>query len=220
MVKKNFNTNFGSNNIISLEEKAYKTLPIDIRRHIIQNPQKYPEYSQVLSSKRIDILQSYKNKINLDPKEIKLMLTIIRIYYHINRTPPKSKNKYHELIAWDEFVQLYYTDFTNLNKIAPNIGIKQSNNDIGYDSELAQEKAELYYDEYNLTWTKSFWLIYYTYLISYRKRYNLKGGIQGKDKEFTLNFNPKKDKFSTFIYKQYKYLDENVSLKTFQSWGY
>ena len=216
----NSNTYFGNNHIISLEEKAYKTLPIHIRRHIMQNPGKYPEYSHVLLSKRIDILQSYKNKINLDPEEIKLMLTIIRIYNHIKQNPPKSENNYHELIAWDKFVQLYYTDFTNLNKIAPNIGIKKSNNDIDYDSELAQKQAELYYDEYNNTWTKSFWLIYYTYLISYRKFYNLKGGTEGKDKELTLNFNRKKDKFSTFIYKQYKYLDENVSLEKFQFWGY
>tara|TARA_B110000037_G_scaffold204583_1_gene248673 strand:- start:305 stop:1207 length:903 start_codon:yes stop_codon:yes gene_type:complete len=183
----NFNTNFGTkNNIISLEEKAYKTLPIHIKRHIMQNPEKFPEYSQVLLSKRIDILQSYKNKINLDPEEIKLMLTIIRIYNHIKQNPPKSENNYHELIAWDDFVKLYYPNFINLDSIPDDVD----------------------YGDYQDTWNKSFWLVYYTYLISYRKFYNLKNGIQ--ENSVTLNFNRKKEKFSTFIYKQYKYLDENV----------
>ena len=65
---------------MSLEEKAYKALPISIRRYIMTNPEKYPEYSQVLLNKRRDILKKNKNKINLDPNEIKLMLTIVRIY--------------------------------------------------------------------------------------------------------------------------------------------
>ena len=191
-----YNTNFGSNNITSLEEKAYKTLPIHIRRHIMQNPEKYPEYSTVLLSKRIDILQSYKNKINLDPEEIKFMLTIIRIYNHIKKTPPRNINKNHVHTSWDDFVKLYYPNFINLD----------SNPD------------DVDYSDYQDTWNKSFWLVYYTYLISYRKFYNLKNGIQ--ENSVTLNFNRKKEKFSTFIYKQYKYLDENVSLEKFQLWGY
>ena len=74
------------------------------------------------------------------------------------------------------------------------------------------------YGEYQDTWTKSFWLVYYTYLISYRKFYNLENGIQ--ENSVTLNFDRETQNFSNFIYKQYKYLDEKITLYTFQDWGY
>lgn len=181
---------------MSLEEKAYKALPLSIRQHIMTHPDEFPEYSQVLMSKRNDLLGKYKNRINLDPNEIKLMLTIIKIYNYIKNDPPTGNSIYNELNSWNKFIKVYDPNFINLNDI---------NNDLDYD-------------EYLDILPKSFWLTYYTYLISYRKYYNLKEGIQ--EKELTLKFNRKKDKFSTFIYKQYKYLDENMSLDALQYWGY
>jgi len=181
---------------MSLEEKAYKALPISIRRYIMTNPEKYPEYSQVLLNNRRNILKKNKNKINLDPNEIKLMLTIVRIYNHIKENPPIGNIYSHALNSWNKFIKLYYPDFKNLDDIDPNFD----------------------YDEYQETWTKSFWLVYYTYLISYRNYYNLKAGIQ--EKEYTLYYNRKKDNFSMYIYTQYKYLNQNVSLEKFQFWGY
>jgi len=173
---------------MSLEELAYKALPISIRRYIMTNPEKYPEYSQVLLNKRSDILKKNKNKINLDPTEIKLMLTIVRIYNHIKEKPPIGNRHSHTSNSWNQ----YHPDFKNLDDID--------------------------YDEYQDTWTKSFWLVYYTYSISYNNYYNLKDGIQ--EKEYTLYYNRKKDDFSRYIYTQYKYLNQNVSLGKFQLWGY
>jgi len=182
---------------MSLEEKAYKALPLSIRQHIMTNPDKFPEYSQVLMSKRNDLLVKYKNRINLDPNDIKLMLIIIKIYNFIIKNSPTGNSRYHELNTWNKFIKIYKPDFKNLDDVDENFD----------------------YDEYQETWTKSFWLTYYTFLISYRKYYNLKDS-KNKEKELTLKFNRKKDKFSTFIYKQYKYLDENMSLEEFQYWGY
>ena len=140
---------------------------------------------------RSELLKSYKNKINLNPDEIRLMLTIVRIYDFIIKNPPIGSSKYHALNAWERFYRIY--------------------------------------DKYLETLTKSFWLMHYTFLISYRKYYNLKDGIQEKElslkdgiqeKELILKFNRKKDKFSTFIYEQYKHLDKNVTLEELDYWGY
>ena len=180
--------------ISSLEEKAYYALPIEQRRYILNNSTDFPEYSLILLNKRHNILQSYKNKINLDPEEIKLMLTIIRIYNHIKQHPPIENDSI--LNSWDDFVKLYYPNFINLDSIPDDVD----------------------YGEYQDTWTKSFWLVYYTYLISYRKFYNLENGIQ--ENSVTLNFDRETQNFSNFIYKQYKYLDEKITLYTFQDWGY
>ena len=182
---------------MTLEEKAYKALPLSIRQHIMTNPDKFPEYSQVLMSKRNDLLGKYKNRINLDPNEIKLMLTIIKIYNYIKNDPPTGNVRFHELSSWNKFIKVYDPNFINLNDI----------------------NSDLDYDEYLDRLPKSFWLTYYTYLISYRKYYKLKDD-KTQEKEFILEFNRKKDKFSTFIYKQYKYLDENMSLDALQYLGY
>ena len=182
---------------MSLEEIAYKALPISIRRYIMTNPEKYPEYSQVLLNKRSDILKKNKNKINLNPNEIKLMLTIVRIYNHIKENPPIRNTWEHSSDSWNKFVKLYYPDFINLDDI----------------------NEYFDYDEYQETWTKSFWLVYYTYSISYRNYYNLKI-LDIQEKKYTLDYDRKKDNFSRYIYTQYKYLNENVSLGRFQFWGY
>jgi len=176
--------------MITLQERAYKALPLSIRRYIMNNPEKYPEYSHVLLNKRYDLLKKYKNKINLNPNEIRLMLTIVKIYDFIIKNPPVGSSNYHTINSWEKFYKIY--DVNN----------------------------EFDYETYEGRWPKSFWLLYYTYLISYRKYYNLEEGTPGKDKEYALPFNRIKDNFSTFIYKQYKHLDKNVTLEKFEHWGY
>jgi hypothetical protein len=78
-----------------------------------------------------------------------------------------------------------------------------------------------FYDEDNIDkWTKFMWVLYNTYKISYREYYNL------KQVEFLVNdqliprYNGEKQKFISYIYFIYKYLDKTFTKEDLDYMGY
>lgn len=178
----------------SLQKTIYKTLPKGIKMEIVNNPEKYPEYSEVVNSLNSEMLKEsvskVKDRVKLTKNRLALMNVLLSIYYHIKSHPPemfKNSGTFKNLYAWEDFSRVSYPH---------------------YEEEM--EWVEL--------WPKYMFLIYYTYMISYEKWYNLKEDIQLKD--YILPFDRKKDKFIDYIYKTYHHFDKNITLDQFRFFGY
>ena len=177
----------------SLQEIIYKTLPPNIKQQIINDPNSFPQYAEVISRLNNEILQQHatniSSKISFTKKKIELMSLLLPIYYHIKSHPPQlypdTSNK--TLSAWDDFSNLYYPQY------------------------------EMYID-YVDKWPKYMFLLYYTYKLSYQSFYNLKLDILLK--QYALPFYRKKTPLINFIYKTFQYLKDNISLQQFRYYGY
>tara|TARA_A100001011_G_C14314143_1_gene847091 strand:+ start:1057 stop:1614 length:558 start_codon:yes stop_codon:yes gene_type:complete len=183
----------------SLQKTIYKTLPQGIKMEIINNPEKYPEYNQVVDRLNKEMIEEkaskIKSKVKLTKNRLALMSVLLSMYYHIKSYPPEKTygprgsivGKYKDIKAWEDFSKISYPE---------------------YEEEM--EHVEL--------WPKYMFLIYYTYLISYEKWYNLK--LETQIARYALPFNRKTDKLIDYIYKTYHHLDENISLDLFRDFGY
>ena len=181
----------------SLQKTIYKTLPRGIKMEIINNPDKYPEYQEVIKKLNTEILKEkatkIKDKLKLTKNNLALMSVLISIYYHIKSNPPEyfKDSKFKGLHAFNEFSYI----------ISP----------------LYQEQIE-----YTDLWPKYMYLIYYTYKISYQKWYNIRNfrNLDNIIIDNILKFNRKKDKLIDYIYKTYHHLDKNITLEQFRDAGY
>lgn len=177
----------------SLQELIYKTLPLSVKQQIINDPNSFPEYAQVINRLNNEILQqsatNIRSKITFTRKKLELMSILLRIYYHIKSHPPQTyphqSNK--TLYAWEDF----------------------SNHDF--------PQYEMYID-YVDKWPKYMFLIYYTYKLSYQTFYNLKLDIQLK--QYALPFNRKKTPLINYIYNTFQYFNDNITLQQFRNYGY
>ena len=177
----------------SLQKTIYKTLPQGIKIEITNNPDKYPEYNQVVDRLNKEMIQEkaskIKSKVKLTKNKLALMSVLLSIYYHIKSYPPEKypNTNFKEIMAWRDFSSMSYPQ---------------------YEAEI----------EYVELWPKYMFLIYYTYLISYEKWYNLK--LETQIAPYVLPFNRTTDKLIDYIYKTYHHLDKNVSLNLFRHFGY
>jgi len=177
----------------SLQQIIYKKLPPSLIQQIINDPNSFPQYAEVISRLNNEILQQHatniRSKIKFTRKKLELMSLLFDIYYHIKSHPPQlytgRSNK--SLRAWEDFSHHDYPQY------------------------------EMYI-EYVDIWPKHLFLIYYTYKLSYETFYNLKLDILLK--KHVLPFNRKKTPFINFIYNTFQYLNHNISLKQFRDFGY
>lgn len=173
----------------SLQQLTYKQLPISIKKTILQNEKNYPEYNIVFTQLNKDILSSYKTRVNLNKKDITLMSILLTVYYHIKSHPPSL------------YIKKSMKQFRNpVNRAWDNF---MRTNYPFYDDFMYDERF----------WPKFMFLLYYTYIYSYIAFYNL------FQRDFFIDipkFNRKKEKFISYIYLLYKYLDKNVTLNKFR----
>ena len=177
----------------TLQKTIYKTLPQGIKMEIINNPEKYPEYSQVVDRLNSEMLKEsiskVKDKLKLTKNRLALMNVFLSIYYHIKSHPPETLEARYskQIAAWDNFSEISYPH---------------------YEEEI--DNVEF--------WPKYMFLIYYTYIVAYEQFYNLKLNISVSD--YILPFDRKKDKLIDYIYKTYHNFDKNITLDKFRWIGY
>lgn len=174
----------------SLQQIIYKQLPISIKSTIVKNKEDFQEYNSVILRLNNDLLSSYKTKVKLTKKDITLMSILLSVYYHIkDNSPEKMKMK------GENFALKSWFNFVEKN--------------YPFYEELEDDVER---------WPKFMFLLYYTYLISYRSFYKTKQ-ISALDIEIP-EYNKKNLKFITYIYMLYKYLDKNITLEDFRFYGY
>lgn len=168
----------------SLQMKVFKFLPYPIRQEIVNNPDKYPEYSSVISLLQEEFLRTFNVKLN--SKSIRLVNLIIRVHNHIKENPPRRN--YRTLQAWYNFSDVNYPIY---------------------------RRTENMLDK----WPKFMFLLFHTYIISYRHWYNL------QQKPFILYIYPfsgsrtNRD-FIRHMFNLYKYIDKNTTLQELRDYGY
>lgn len=179
----------------SLQEIIYKKLPKEIKLEIKNNPKRLYEYNIILQSIKDkmysnynDKIKSIKQKISLNKDDIQLMYLLLIIYYHIISYPP---NKYIPISEQSQSMRAW-NNF--IKKYYPHFYI---------------------YKELQTEWSKNMWLIYYTYMLSYKSFYNLPTNhrVFTRNKiNLIPNYTERRGLFINYIYKLYKQLSLNFNI--------
>ena len=183
------------NKPFDLQTLSYKALPKSKKKQILQNPNLYPTYENVIMDTHNnkvyrDIGKNIKPKLKLTKKRLRQFEIFQDIYNHIiKQNKNKKQEKLRAIDAWSNFA---------LRK------------DAYYEDEELWEKIEL--------WPKHMFLVYYTYKICYSVWFDLEQEPQMID--YILPFDRENDNFINYISQTYHNLDRSISLEDFRFMGY